>query len=183
VSAGSYTASRPIEVEEDPRVRLDDAARKAWYERSRAAAALWTRAEAANKATGSLKKQLEELQESLKKDTRATPAMTDAAKTLADKVELLAKRANRQDPMGFAGAPLAEDPDPLLGQARGLYQAISGISAAPTPQQEAALARVERQLSSLAAEVNAVVEGDVPSLNRMLLEGGLGRLDPGKRVD
>ena len=36
---------------------------------------------------------------------------------------------------------------------------------------------------ALAVEVNAVVEGDLPALNKLLLEGGLGKLDPGKRVE
>ena len=44
---------------------------------------------------------------------------TAAAKALADKVEPLAKRVSRQTPLGFAGAPLASDPDPLLGQRAG----------------------------------------------------------------
>lgn len=183
VSAGSFSASRPVEVEEDPRIRLGEAERRLWYDQTRAAAKLWTRADAANRATAPLKKQLGELQEALKKDARATPALNEAVKALADKVEALAKRASRQDPLGFAGAPLAEDPEPLLNQARGLYQAASGLTAPLTPQQSAALARVERELGALASEVNAVVEGDVPTLNKLLLEGGLGKLDPGKRVD
>jgi hypothetical protein len=183
VSAGALSASAPLEVEEDPRIRLDDAERRLWYEQARAAAKLWTRADAANRATASVKKQLAELQEALKKDARATPAQNEAAKALADKVELLAKRSSRQDPLGFAGAPLTEDPLPLLDQARGLYQAVSGMSAPATPQQVAALARVERELAVLAGEVNAVVEREVPALNKLLLEGGLGRLDPGKPVE
>lgn len=183
VSVGSFSASRPVEVEEDPRIRLGDAERRLWYDQARAAAKLWTRADAANRATTSFKKQLGELQEALKKDARATPALNEAVKALADKVEALAKRASRQDPLGFAGAPLAEDPEPLLNQARGLYQATGSLTAPLTPQQSAALARVERQLGALAAEVNAVVEGDLPALNKLLLEGGLGKLDPGKRVE
>jgi hypothetical protein len=183
VSAGAFSASRLLEVEDDPRIRLGDDERRLWYGQARAAARLWTRADAANRAAASVKKQLGELQEALKKDSRATPAHGEAAKALADKVELLARRASRQDPLGFAGAPLADDPQPLLDQARGLYQAVSGMSAPATPQQVAALSRVERELGLLAGDVNEVVERDVPALNKLLLEGGLGRLDPGKRIE
>jgi hypothetical protein len=183
VSAGASTASRPIEVVEDPRVSLSEAERRLWYEQSRAAARIWARADAANRATTALKKQLGELQDALKKEGRATPAIGDAAKALADKVEGLARRASRQDPLGFAGAPLAEDPEPLLNQARGLYQVTAGMTAPLTPQHAAALVRVERDVAALAAEVNTALETDVPALNKLMLDAGLGKLDPGKRVD
>ena len=70
-------------------------------------------------------------------------AVTAAAKALADKVEPLAKRVSRQTPLGFAGAPLAADPDPLLGRARGAYLAAGAITAPPTAQQRAAFARLD----------------------------------------
>jgi hypothetical protein len=77
---------------------------------------------------------------------------------------------------------LAEEPDPLLPRARGLYLAISGITAAPTAQQRESLARVEKQVDAAVAAVNAVIEKSVPEMNRMLGERGVGRIDGGKRI-
>ena len=143
------------------------------------AAKLWGRAEAANRRSTALKKQLADVQESQK----AAPDDVKAAlKTLADTVDGLARQLNRQEPLGFAGAPLAEDPDPLLPRARALYLAISGITAAPTAQQRQSLVRVQKQVDETVAAVNAVLEKSVPEMNRMLGERGVGRIDGGKPI-
>ncbi len=182
VSVGSLSASRPVVVEEDPRIAISAADRKAWYHAVRAGARLWTRADAANKAASSLKKQLNEQQEALGKNAKASEAVKTAVKALLEKVEPLAKRLSRQDPLGFAGAPLAEDPEPLLGQARGIYFAIGSITAPPTPQHRDLLERVTRNLGEAAQILNGLLEVDVPALNRLMLDDGIGKIDPGKKI-
>jgi hypothetical protein len=182
VGLGTAAATSTVAVEEDPRIKAGEGDRKAWYEACRAAAKLWTQADAANRALDSLKKQLKELEESLKKDARATEAVKSAAKSLTDKLEPLAKRISRQEPLGFAGAPLAEDPEPLLPRARGLYLAFSAATATPTAQHREALARVTRELGEAVVAVNGTLEGDVPALNRLMLESGMGKIDGGQKI-
>src|SRR5262249_58088233 len=81
-----------------------------------------------------LKKQLGDLQQSLgKRDPKPPEAVTTAVKAATDRAEALAKRMSRQEPLGFAGAPLEDDPDPLLARARGLYLAIGGLPPPPPP--------------------------------------------------
>ena len=182
VGLGAATGTQTVAVEEDPRIKTSEADRKAWYEACRAAARLWTEADAANRALESLKKQLKELEESLKKDARATEAVKSAAKALTEKLEPIAKRINRQEPLGFAGAPLAEDPEPLLPRARGLYLAFSAATAPPTAQHREGLARVTKELGEAVAAVNGTLEGDVPALNRLMLESGMGKIDGGQKI-
>ncbi|HET9317595.1 MAG TPA: hypothetical protein VFQ51_18525, partial [Vicinamibacteria bacterium] len=183
VSLGSQTASRPLTVAEDPRLETAAADRQAWYDAVRAAAKQWTRADALNKSLESLQKQASGLQDSWKKDDAKLPdAVTAAVKALVEKVEPLARRVNRQTPLGFAGAPLSADPDPLLPRARGAYFAASAITAPPTAQQREAFARVTKELDEVTAAVNELVEKEVPALNRLLLDNGIGRLDQGKAV-
>jgi hypothetical protein len=182
ITLGSFFGMHPLVVDEDPRIKTSDGDRKAWYEACRAGARLWTQAGAANTALESLKKQLKELEESLKKDTRAKEAEKAAVKALTEKVEPLAKKINRQEPLGFAGAPLSEDPDPLLPRARGLYFAFSATTAPPTAQHKEALARTEKELGEAVAALNALLEGDVPALNRQLLEKGIGKIDGGAKI-
>jgi hypothetical protein len=179
VTAGSASASRPILVEEDPRIVIGVSERKEWEQAARQGAKLWGRAEAANKAMTALKKQLADVQESQK---AAPDDVKGALKTLAESVDGLARQLNRQEPLGFAGAPLAEDPDPLMPRARSLYLAISGITAAPTAQQRQALVRVQKQVDETVAAVNTVLEKSVPEMNRMLGERGVGRIDGGKPI-
>jgi hypothetical protein len=179
VTLGSASATRPIVVEEDPRIKVGASERKEWEQAARQAARLWGRADAANRSVTALKKQLADVQDSQKS---APDDVKAALKTLADTVDGLARQLNRQEPLGFAGAPLAEEPDPLLPRARGLYLAISGITAAPTAQQRESLTRVEKQVDAAVAAVNAVIEKSVPEMNRMLGERGVGRIDGGKRI-
>jgi photosystem II stability/assembly factor-like uncharacterized protein len=182
VALGAASATGTVEVGEDPRIQIGEADRKAWYEACRAGARLWTRADAAQKALEALKKQLKELEESLKKDARATEAGKSAVKALTEKLEPLAKRISRQEPLGFAGAPLAADPEPLVGRARGLYLAFSAASAAPTSQHRESLARVTKELDEAVGVVNGILESDVPALNRLMLESGIGKIDGGQKI-
>ena len=68
----------------------------------------------------SIKKQLEELKASLEKKKDTPEAVTKGVKALLDKATPLARTLSSDTPMGFAGAPLAEDPEPLLPRARSL---------------------------------------------------------------
>ena len=74
-----------------------------------------------------------------------------------------------RSPLGFAGAPLADEPDPLLPRARGLYLAFSSITAAPTAAAPAGASRGrQKQVDEAVGEVNALIEKSVTELNRML---------------
>jgi hypothetical protein len=181
LSAGGQQKSRPVEVRDDPRIQASEEDRRAWHEASRRAARLWTRADAANRTMDRVKKQLTAVQEALKKkdaDVKPPEAVLTAAKALADKVEPLAARLSRQIPLGFAGAPLASEPDALLPRARGLYQAVSAYTAPPTPQHRAALEKAEKDIDQAVADVNALLK-DVNDLNRLLVDHGLGRIEAG----
>jgi photosystem II stability/assembly factor-like uncharacterized protein len=182
VAVGDRSASRGVTVSGDPRLSLSAADRDAWYDASRRAGKIWGRANAANKRLGSLKKQLEELQGKLEKDEQATEVVKKATSDLKAKVEAQAKMLDRQEPLGFAGAPLADDPVPLLEEARGLYFSFSAITAAPTAQQAQYLPRVEKKVGEAMAGVNALLETDVPAFNRLLLENGRGLLEAGAAI-
>lgn len=186
VSVGERSASRPLTVEEDPRLSVTPEERAAWYAAARAAARLWRHSDAANKRLGALKKQLEDLKEPKdkgKKDEPLPPAVAEGVKTLLEKVQPLARQIDRDAPLGFAGAPLEDDPVPLLFRTRGLHMAFSSITAPPTPQQRDLLARLEKETGAAVAQVNALFDQDVAALNKLMLDNGIGRLDAGKKVE
>jgi hypothetical protein len=174
---------------------VSEADRKLWREQALAAARLWARADGANRALSGLQRQLRPLREPApppregerergeRGERERTPeAVVNAAKALGDKVDVLARRLSRQTPLGFAGAPLASDPEPLLPRARGLYQSLGGITAPLTPQHRDAMARLETDLAEVRDAVNALVEQEVPAFNRLMLDNGLGRLDGGRKI-
>ncbi len=184
VSVGSASDSKPVAVEEDPRVRLSEADRRAWYEAARRGAGLWTRADAVNRSAASLKKQLGELQQAAaKREPRPPDTVTSAIKTAAEKADVLAARMSRQAPLGFAGAPLEDEPDPLLARARGVYLAVASMSAPPTQQQQQLLDEIARGVDDAAKQANALLAQDVPALNRLLDDNGMGRIEAGKAVE
>jgi photosystem II stability/assembly factor-like uncharacterized protein len=182
VALGSFKARKTVLVDEDPRLHVSTADRQAWEDAAQQTARLWGRADSANRTVESLQKQLGELKADLKKRPKTPPAVGDAVKAFEGKLSAVAKTLSRQEPLGFAGAPLADEPDPLLNQARGAYFAVSAITAPPTPQQQTELARLTREISSAVDTVNALVETDVPALNKTMLDAGIGRLDPGQAI-
>ena len=182
VTAGSLEASEAVVVADDPRITASEADRRAWHDALLQAGRVWTRADAADRAVKALRTQLEEFQGSLKKNKDAPEALTKAVQALLDKLDPLAKRLRADRPTGFAGAPLADEPEPLLARARMLNLGLSGITAPPTAQQSAVLERIRRQVDEVAAALNAVREGDVPALNTIVHESGMGRIDPGEAI-
>jgi hypothetical protein len=179
VAFGGKEASQTVVVEDDPRITASAADRKAWHDAVLEAGRIWAKADAADKAAKALRKQLEELRGSFEKKKDTPEPVSKGVQALLDKVEPLAKRLTAETPMGFAGAPLAEDPEPLLPRARSLAFGLSGFVAPPTEQQRALMARTGREVDLVATALRAVQETDVPALNKLIYESGIGRIDPG----
>jgi hypothetical protein len=84
--------------------------------------------------------------------------------------------------MGFAGAPLAADPEPLLPRARFLAFGLAAFTGAPTPQQKMVIERMSSSVDEVAAAIKALQQADVPALNKLIYESGIGRIDAGAPV-
>jgi photosystem II stability/assembly factor-like uncharacterized protein len=180
VKAGDGEASQTVAVEDDPRIAVTDAERRAWHDAVVEAGKAWARADAADKVAKSLRKQLEELKSSLEQRKDTPEAVTQGVQALLDKVEPLAKRLRREEPMGFAGAPLADEPQPLLMRARMFNFALSGIVAAPTSQQQRVMGEIAHDVDEVTSALKGVQETDVPALNKLVYESGIGKIDAGK---
>jgi prefoldin subunit 5 len=180
VAVGGKEASQTVLVEDDPRITVTDAERKAWNDAVVEAGQVWAKADAADKAAKSLKKQLDELKAGFEKKKDTPEAVTKGVQALLDKVDPLAKRLTSDAPMGFAGAPLDADPEPLLPRARMLGFGLSGYVAAPTPQQRELIERTSREVDEVAASLKSIQQADVPALNKLIYENGIGRIDAGK---
>jgi photosystem II stability/assembly factor-like uncharacterized protein len=180
VALDGKEASQTVAVVDDPRITATDAERRAWNDAVVEAGAVWARADAADKAAKSLKKQLEELKASLGKKKDTPEAVTKGVQGLLDKVEPLRKRLTAETPMGFAGAPLDADPEPLLPRARSLGFGLSSYVAPPTAPQRAVIDRTSREVGEVAAALKAIQQTDVPALNELIYESGIGRIDAGK---
>jgi hypothetical protein len=179
VALGSQTVTGTVKVEEDPRIQITAADHKVWYDAVMSAGKVLGEADRANRTVTALRQQLTSLTESLNRRTpRPTEAVTKAVKDLFDRVDALARRFTRQAPAGFAGAPLADEPDPVMQRAQGLYGSINSITAPPTTQQRELAERVAKQVADLSAQVTALRDKDVAALNKLLFDNGIGRIDP-----
>jgi photosystem II stability/assembly factor-like uncharacterized protein len=183
VALGAASGQQTVEVREDPRTTVAAEERVAWTAACREAGELWRRSDAANKRLSNLKKQLEDQKAALGKDDKAPEELRTAVGGLLDRVTELGKKLTRSRQMGFAGASLADEPDPLVGRTRGLYSAVSSITAAPTSQQRELAARLSGEVDEMVATVNALISTDVSALNKQMFEAGYGRLDPGATID
>jgi photosystem II stability/assembly factor-like uncharacterized protein len=182
VSLGSASVSKTVQVLEDPRVTISEADRAAWHEASRSAGRLWAQADATNRAATALRRQLTEQREAAGKNAKVPDAVKEQMKAALERVDGVGRRLTRQQPLGFAGAPLATEEEPLLALARGLYTTISSYTAPPTPQHARGLERLRREIAALAATMNEVIDKDVPALNQALFEAGVGRLEGAARI-
>jgi photosystem II stability/assembly factor-like uncharacterized protein len=182
VAAAGKEATQSVVVEDDPRIAVGDAERREWYEAQLRAGRAWTKADAADKAIKSIRKQLEELKVAMEKKAGTPEAVSKGIKDLLDKTAPLASRLSLETPTGFAGAPLASDPDPLLPRARSLSFGLGAFEGAPTAQQKRVIDQTERDLDEAAAAIKAVQQTDVPALNKLIYESGIGKLDPGPSI-
>lgn len=182
ITAGAAKASVSVAVEEDPRLTISTAERAVWSQAVRAAAKEWARADAADKRLAAAEKQLKELQTALGKAPKASDKLKEAVKVALASVEPQARALRRDVPLGFAGAPLASEPEPLLPRARGLYFALSSYTAPPTAQQARVAEQVAKQVEAAVAGANTISK-TLAELNRQLLDEGFGRLDPGQPID
>lgn len=179
VSVGSASSeARPMVVEDDPRIEISEADRRAWYDMQQQMTRLMPQVQMGMRVVTQLGTQLRELKPQIDRNPRANDAVKKALADLLAKVEGLGGRAPENAPPGFAGAPLADAPQSIQQRLQGIGFALfgGGMTQAPTEGQKAALAAGEKELAEFGQTVRGLVTTDVPALNRMLMEIGIGRL-------
>jgi len=170
--------SQPIVVEEDPRIQISEADRKAWYDMQMAASRLAPQLQQGMRAVNTLGTQLREVKTQIARNPRVSDDVKKAVQTLLDKIEGLGGREPENEPPGFAGAPLADAPETIqqrIGFGFGGFG--GGMTAAPTATQKAAFERAQKELAAFGETMRAITQTEVPALNKMLLDAGVGRIN------
>ena len=130
------------------------------------------------RAVTDLGNQLREVKTQLGRNPRTPEALTKALQSLLDKVEELGGREAPVEPPGFAGAPLADAPQTIqqrIGFGFGGFG--GGMTEAPTAAQKVAFERGQKMLAEFTNTVRGLMATDVPALNKLLLEAGIGRIN------
>ena len=126
----------------------------------------------------SLGTQLREIKTQIARNPRVTDAVKTALQTLLDKVEGLGGREPENEPPGFAGAPLADAPETIqqrIGFGFGGFG--GGMTAAPTSAQKAQFERAQKELAGFGETMRAITQTEVPALNKLLFDAGIGRIN------
>jgi hypothetical protein len=181
ISVGEMEASKPVRVEEDPRITVTPEERAARHQALMRLYDLHKAADGAEKIVTGLKTSLTAARESWKKpDVPKIPEnIQKAAEALAKQVdELHDKFVAPHEPLGTAGPPLVYTPPPLPQRVGRLSSAIEGYTAAPTGQQSEQLEALAKLLDEAVGKVHKLVNEDLANLNKMINEAGVPHILP-----
>ncbi len=177
VTAADQTSdAQPILVEEDPRIQISEADRKAWYDMQMAMSKIRPDVQRGMRTVTTLGTQLRALKTELARNSRTPEPVTKALEDLLKKVEDLGGKEPANEPPGFAGAPLADEPETIQDKI-GFFGFGGGMTAAPTESQRLGLERAQKELAAFTESVRVITETEVPALNKVLFEAGIGRIN------
>jgi photosystem II stability/assembly factor-like uncharacterized protein len=183
VDVAGKQASKPIRVEEDPRIQISDSERAKWTEASLRVYALQKAGDTARRSIVDLKAQATALEETLKKNPPVSKEVVAEAKKVAAKIDDLQKKLVPVfDQSGGAGPPLPGVPRPLIGRLGQMAGTLDGYTAAPTSDQLQRIDDLGKELRGLIEDLNKLIDETIPNLNKLMRDRGTAFLNPGSRV-
>ena len=175
VSAGPYQKSKPVTVEEDPRIVISASDRAARYAAILAAFELNGTASRSSQALTGLRLNLAAALEAWAKPggPNIPSGVKRAASDLLKKADVL-YAPFQTETMGLepSSPQLTWRPPTIVQRASTLSRSLEGYTAAPTPAQLQELAAVSGLVREFDASVRKLVETDLVDLNRRLDQAG-----------
>ncbi len=179
VSLGDQSRVQTVRVQDDPRIQISAADRKAHFDTLMRLSSLISTMDEAHKVAEALKEQLTSLDKSLEQLPEKQEAVAEVLKTTSEKVgeseKMLSRNEGRQ---GFGGGGSR----PLFQRMTRLFRALDGYTEAPSQD---SLERVEYcagELNERIAEFNQVLDVDVAGLNEVIAANQIPRIFTAKRV-
>ncbi|MBI3693425.1 MAG: hypothetical protein HY238_01100, partial [Acidobacteria bacterium] len=176
VAAGQNQMSKPVKVEEDPRINISAADRAARHQALMELYEMYKTADRSQKSITWLKTQLTAAMDSWKRP--GAPKIPDTVQKAADALakqvdDVHGKFVAPPQGRGAAGPPLEYRPPTIPQRIGRLMFAIEGYTAAPTAQQKEDLGVVSKLLVEASARVNKLAEEDLAALNTLMNEAGV----------
>jgi len=176
---GEKTVEKPVEVRLDPTISVAEADLRAQLEAGLRLRDLISATNEALRALDSLRDQLQQIERTARDRLAEVP--TELSSALADhlkQVEALQNELARPQnvPTYMTGPRLVE----RLG---GLFFAIDGPNAAPTPAQREYLAELQQEFEQKIGRVNQFLSEAVPKLNETLRRFNVPTLLPGRPIE
>ncbi|MBI2834268.1 MAG: hypothetical protein HYX76_07560 [Acidobacteria bacterium] len=187
ISAGGLQTTQTVKVVEDPRVQVSESDRRANLQAVVRLGRMLAQSESGERAITNLQSQLATVRETLGADPRASRAVGAALQAVSAKVDALEQRLSHTGgitrQLGHTGPPPSGRPVPIYPRINRLYGELNTYTRAPLPEQQARMEAFSKELLALLGELNGLIEGDVPKLNRVLTQNKLRPVDPGPRVE
>ncbi len=176
---GEKTVEKPVEVQLDPTISVPEADMRAQLEAGLQLRDLISATNEALRALDSLLDQLQQIERTARDRLAEVP--TELSRALADHLKQVEALQNelarpRNVPTYMTGPRLVE----RLG---GLFFAIDGPNAAPTPAQREYLAELQQEFEQKIGRVNQFLSEAVPKLNETLRRFNVPTLLPGRPIE
>lgn len=169
--------AKSVEVTGDPRIDISFEDRKSQHDALYSLYQLMPLIRSASRTTDKIKNEISALQSDLKEVPEISETVTESIKAMEDKIGEIRKKLLGDPDAGFRG---------MRGSIRGrlliLYRSIGGYSGAPTERQLQQIDNGSKALKSLVADINTVIETDIPKLNKLLNANDVPRLFVGDPI-
>jgi photosystem II stability/assembly factor-like uncharacterized protein len=173
LTAGGRSHTAPLIVKLDPRVKTSPAGLQQMFALQKRLAGFVERSSRAVLQASSLQEQAASLQEGAAGREPAGP-LAEALKTFTARVS--AALDGPENPP--AGAPNPIGLKSVNDGAYSVYAIVGQVDAAPTIAQQAAAAKIDRDLRAVLAVWEEILKTGLPALNSSLRQAGLREMDP-----
>jgi hypothetical protein len=178
LKVGNQEQVKAVKVEEDPRIDISFEDRKAQHDALMKIHDLFPYVSAGRKTLDDLEKNLKDVKKRLKK-------VSEVPETVSKQVDITAKKVND------CKIKLLGDPEKgfyerirtsIQGSLYMIGRVIGGYTAAPSMRQVQEIDQRSKELGDLIQEINAIIEEDIPRLNKLLNENNIPFLLPGEAI-
>jgi photosystem II stability/assembly factor-like uncharacterized protein len=169
--------AKPVEVTGDPRISIPFEDRKSQHDALYTIYELFPLISTASRAIDKIQKEITALKKDLEEIPEVPEVINETVKTVEDKAGNIRKKLFGDPDAGFSGMR-----ESLRGKFLLLYRSIGDYTGAPTESQIQQIDKNSEELKALVLDLNAIIETDIPKLNKLLNENDVPRLFVGDPI-
>ena len=169
--------TKTVRIDGDPRIEITQENRIKQHETLLRIHSLFPVVSALQRSTGKISKEIGALKKALKKTADVPAPISERIGIVEKEVADVRKALLGDRSLGWRGMVYS-----VRGQLSMLSRSVGGFTGAPSERQLLQLDRVSTELADLVQRINAVIEKDIPELNRLLNENNIPRLFVGEPI-
>jgi uncharacterized coiled-coil protein SlyX len=170
--------AKTVEVIGDPRIDISFEDRKAHHDALFTLYELYPILSEVDKVSDGLKKQLDELTESLKKLPDVPEIILEEVKAISKEIDDIRLKLLGDPKLGWRGLRRS-----LRGRIVMLGRAVGRYTSSPSPRQLQQIQKNSEQLKALVERLNKVIDEAIPRLNKLMNKNNIPHLIPGEKIE